>query len=177
MGKKWIGAEIIETASDLLMSAEVKFVETSPGFLFTCCVLFKICQWVKDSCDVHNWKKVIHNSQVHVFILVRAIDPIVKHCIEQESPEVIGCIEFYQSIEETFKKLQRDIEKKEISLHYLKILEVEGKQDKIKQISEVFGIPCIVESLSSILIEYRKIEKELHQLLIIKYQIGQNYVM
>ncbi len=153
-----------------MIEAETKFIETSPGFRFVSGILNKICFFIEKSNDLNEWREIIKHAQIP--LLIRAIKPIIEHCSNNsENSDVRGCIKFFKRVQETFKILERDINAKKVSLYFVKLLNIQEKKEKIKEMCEILGNPNnIIESLSNVTREYEQIIIKLHQLLVVRYK-------
>ena len=156
------------------MKVDARFIEDSPGFGLICGILSKICFWFEKNGIVTEWRKVITINET--LNLVRAIDVLVRNGGGKlKSPEANVCIRFFKSIQEMFKILDKDVMEKNIPLQYIEILEDSEKQQAIQQISELVGVPDILQNLLSLISEFQEAKQRLQELLIVHYQIDYQY--
>ena len=155
------------------MKMDVGFNEDSPGFGLICGILYKICIWFEKNGIVTEWRKVITINET--LNLVKAINVLVRNGGKLKSPEANVCIRFFKSIQEMFKILDKDIKEKNLPLQYIEILEDSEKQQAIQQISELVGIPDILQNLLSLLKEFQEVKQRLQELLIVHYQIDHQH--
>ncbi len=154
------------------MKVDVGFNEDSPGFGLICGILCKICIWFQNN-DITEWRKVIQIKET--LSLVRAINVLVRNGGKFKSPEANVCIRFFKSIQEMFKILDKDVKEKNVTLQYVEVLEDSGKQKAIQQISELVGVPDILQNLLSLLKEFQEVKQRLQELLIVHYQVDHQH--